>query len=72
MVFEISSNNLVRFSNTIKKFLALMQACISSGSKLAVLGQSESAKEHGKGDRPSVVTALIRNIITGHVEVSLS
>jgi len=49
-----------------------MLSLLSSGSKLAVLVQSESAKEHGKGDRPSVVTALIRDIIRGHVEVSLS
>jgi len=45
---------------------------LSSGSKLAVLVQSEYAKEHGKERRPGVVTALIGDITRGHAGVSLS
>jgi hypothetical protein len=45
---------------------------LSSGSKLAVLVQSESVKEHGKEHRPGVATALIRDIIRSHAEASLS
>ena len=35
-----------------------MLSLLSSGNKLAVLVQSKSTKKHGKGDRPSVVTAF--------------
>jgi hypothetical protein len=44
---------------------------LSSGSKPAVLGQSESVKEHDKEHRPEA-TALIRDIIKSHAEASLS
>jgi hypothetical protein len=48
-----------------------MSSLLSSGSKLAVLVQSESAKGHGKVHRSGVVTALIGDITRGHAEVSL-
>ena len=52
--------------------MIIISSLLSSGSKLAVLVQSESAKEHGKGSRPGVVAALIGDITRGHAEVNLS
>jgi hypothetical protein len=48
-----------------------MLSLLFSGSNLAVLPQSESAKENSKEYKPAVVIALIRDIIRGYVKASL-